>query len=306
MLSTCADTTLIGRRTTHIFSRRQEHRPSSVVSFMGWVASEGFVVSLIQPCLITEMKEERKEHTQVIRHCNEIQRRIQGRGPGSPHPPPPLIFRPNWGPKGRKNSFGDRATPFLRVWMTGAPFISRSRSGTDFLHVRGLWFCQFYTSLLAPVCPLCLACIWRLLCVSCMRVILTLFVIAHDATVSLRHLVWMRISRRNLGRFPKVRTDRPDHGRTSHFDKTISFFQEFLLKNHLLRANYLGFNISGWIVLIKSEILITTGMVWPVSSDKWKAPLVSTNWLQYYLGFATPTGTWSKIAYHEIPLTRSP
>ena len=27
------------------------------------------------------------------------------------------------------------------------------------------------------------------------------------------------------------------------------------------------------VVLIKSEILITTGMVWPVSSDKWKAPL---------------------------------
>ena len=26
--------------------------------------------------------------------------------------------------------------------------------------------------------------------------------------------------------------------------------------------------------MIKSEILITTGMVWPVSSDKWKAPLV--------------------------------
>ena len=31
---------------------------------------------------------------------------------------------------------------------------------------------------------------------------------------------------------------------------------------------------SGWIVLIKSEILIMTGMVWPVSSDKWKAPLL--------------------------------
>ena len=67
--------------------------------------------------------------------------------------------------------------------------------------------------------------------------------------------------------FLKVRTGMPDHGRTSHFDKAISFFQEFLLKNHLLRANYLGFNISGWVVLIKSEILITTGMFWPVSSD---------------------------------------
>ena len=36
----------------------------------------------------------------------------------------------------------------------------------------------------------------------------------------------------------------------------------------------LGFDWSGWIVLIKSEILIATGMVWPVSSDKQKVPLV--------------------------------
>ena len=28
------------------------------------------------------------------------------------------------------------------------------------------------------------------------------------------------------------------------------------------------------VVLINSEILITVGRVWPVSSDKWKAPLV--------------------------------
>lgn len=35
--------------------------------------------------------------------------RIHGRGPGSPPP----IFRPEWGPKGRKNIF------YLRVWMTG-------------------------------------------------------------------------------------------------------------------------------------------------------------------------------------------
>ena len=36
--------------------------------------------------------------------------------------------------------------------------------------------------------------------------------------------------------------------------------------------------ISIWLIwlisLIKSEILIAMGMVWPVSSDKWKAPLV--------------------------------
>ena len=47
----------------------------------------------------------------------------------------------------------------------------------------------------------------------------------------------------------------------------------FFMKTHLLRAYYSRFDWSGWIVLIKSEILIATGMVWPVSSDKWKAPL---------------------------------
>ena len=47
-----------------------------------------------------------------------------------------------------------------------------------------------------------------------------------------------------------------------------------MLNNHLLRAYYLGFDRSSWIVLIKSEILITTGMVWPVRSDKWKVPYV--------------------------------
>ena len=34
----------------------------------------------------------------------------------------PLIFRPNWGPKGRKNSFGrPPPPPYLRVWMTAPP-----------------------------------------------------------------------------------------------------------------------------------------------------------------------------------------
>ena len=74
----------------------------------------------------------------------------------------------------------------------------------------------------------------------------------------------------DLGRFPSQNWP-PDHYRTSHFDDEIGFFQEFLLKNHLLRSCYLRFDWSGWIVLIKSEILIATGMVWPVSSDKEKA-----------------------------------
>ena len=43
---------------------------------------------------------------------------VAGPGEGqAPHPPPPLIFRPNWGPKGRKKTFGDCPPPL--IWMSG-------------------------------------------------------------------------------------------------------------------------------------------------------------------------------------------
>ena len=69
-------------------------------------------------------------------------------------------------------------------------------------------------------------------------------------------------------------------GRNSQLANEMGFFQRVLFKNHLLRAYCLGFDWSGWIVLIKSEILITTGMVWPVSSGKWKRPLVNTLYIR--------------------------
>ena len=141
---------------------------------MGWVGSEGSVVNL--DSIFSHYRDERREKNTHTGHTS-LQRNPAadpGEGPGSP-PPSPLIFRPNWSPKARAEKMSLETAPapppsFLRVWMTGAPIISRSRYGTDFLHVRGLWFCLFYMSLLAPLCPLCLACIWRLLCVSCMRV----------------------------------------------------------------------------------------------------------------------------------------
>ena len=78
-------------------------------------------------------KEERKNshtsHTSLQRNPMAD----PGEGPGSP-PPSPLIFRPNWGPKARAEKIILETVPppsFLRVWMTGAPFTSRSRSGTD-------------------------------------------------------------------------------------------------------------------------------------------------------------------------------
>ena len=48
-------------------------------------------------------------------------------------------------------------------------------------------------------------------------------------------------------------------------------FKSLRFKTHQSHADYLGFDWSVWIVLAKSEILITKGMVWKASSDKWKA-----------------------------------
>ena len=62
---------------------------------------------------------------------------------------------------------------------------------------------------------------------------------------------------------------RPDHCRTSQLANEIYFFRGFLLKKRLPRAYYLGLDWSS-----RSEIPISTGTVWSVSSDKWKAPLV--------------------------------
>ena len=44
------------------------------------------------------------------------------------------------------------------------------------------------------------------------------------------------------GRFPKVRTGRPDHGCTAHFENEIGCFREFLMKNDFVRAYYLAFD----------------------------------------------------------------
>ena len=57
---------------------------------------------------------------------------IQGRGRGAC--PPPLIFRPKWGPKGQKHLFATSPSPphpsYLRVWMTGPALFWRPGSAT--------------------------------------------------------------------------------------------------------------------------------------------------------------------------------
>ena len=69
-------------------------------------------------------------------------------------------------------------------------------------------------------------------------------------------------------------------GWTGHFENETGFFQE------------LGFDWYGRIALIKSKIFITTGMSWPISSDKWKAPLLASRFASF---------PWH-IARLEIPL----
>ena len=69
-----------------------------------------------------------------------LQWRIQRRGPGrgapfAPRPPPgglgpPLIFRPNWGPKGRNNFFRRPGLPPGWPLPPSPALISRSRRGT--------------------------------------------------------------------------------------------------------------------------------------------------------------------------------
>ena len=56
--------------------------------------------------------------------------------------------------------------------------------------------------------------------------------------------------------------------------KWNTLFQRVFAENVLPLKYHLEFDWSGSRVLIKSEIIIATGMDWPASSDKWKAPWV--------------------------------
>ena len=80
---------------------------------------------------------------------------------GGARPGALLIFRPNWGPKGKKKFFGDCPPPPTikgSGWL-GAPLISRSRSGTVkeatfqvqhfVIHIYFLQYVVYYRSIAA-------------------------------------------------------------------------------------------------------------------------------------------------------------
>ena len=56
---------------------------------------------------------------------------------GALGPSHPLIFRPNWGPKGRKKVLRDRSPLFSGSgWLSSSPLIWRSESATVFPHIQ--------------------------------------------------------------------------------------------------------------------------------------------------------------------------
>ena len=72
-----------------------------------------------------------------------VQWRIEGRGQGEPGSP--LIFKPNWGPKGRKKFFDTipPPPPYLRVWMTAPHLIWRSGSAIAVFLPSQCWYTRF-------------------------------------------------------------------------------------------------------------------------------------------------------------------
>ena len=61
-------------------------------------------------------------------------------------------------------------------------------------------------------------------------------------------------------------------GRTSHFESEINHHYD------------LGMNRCGWIVLICSEFILTTKLVWSASSSKWQEPITRSEQLTSILG----------------------
>ena len=80
-----------------------------------------------------------------------------------------------------------------------------------------------------------------------------------------------------LGRFPKVRSGRPDHGRTSHFYNEKGFLEEFLLENYFLRPYHKGLTDLAGYFLFSLRREWSFGQFWQMESTlslrKHKAPV---------------------------------
>ena len=112
-----------------------------------------FAVNVFLNCSLFIMLCKLQSQSKLLGHF-AVQWRIQGRGPGEPGSL--LIFKPNWGPKGRKKFFDTipPPPPYVRVWMTAPPPPTRS---TPYLKV---WFrhCRLVAL------PMLVYKIWRVNC----------------------------------------------------------------------------------------------------------------------------------------------
>ena len=92
-----------------------------------------------------QWRQNRFEILQRIKNSGKGQWRIQGRGRGAR---PPLIFRPKWGPKGRKNFFC-RPAPISRPLLSEGDLDPPLRGSIYALLVpwRGIWFCVYVRGL---------------------------------------------------------------------------------------------------------------------------------------------------------------
>jgi len=127
MLSTCADTTLIGRRTNHVFSRRREHRPGLVVwsvSWVGWLAKVCRQFDSVWSHYRDERREKKHTHKSYIT-ATKSSGGSRGGARGARPPPPLFLYQPEarraekkffWRP-GLPFSKGldDRGPPYLKV-----------------------------------------------------------------------------------------------------------------------------------------------------------------------------------------------
>ena len=86
-------------------------------------------------------------------------------------------------------------------------------------------------------------------------------ILSINSTRKYMKITWKNLYAHNRGLKPLFQgeTKGAYNSQTRHFDNEKCFFKTFLLKKPLLRAYNLKFNWSNWIVLIKSEFLITAG-----------------------------------------------
>ena len=97
-----------------LFERHVLNIKNFILPYCAWCQGESINYYWVYACSGSGLASDCEIEGTVCRD----QRQIQGRDPGGP---PFLIFRPNWGPKGRKKFFGDRPPAPLSQFLDDQP-----------------------------------------------------------------------------------------------------------------------------------------------------------------------------------------